>query len=234
MIIHYDVIPISFFPGAGGHMLMNILNQAKLKSNKAIPFSTHGNAHEIDYETSPKFFTIQRHEPGKDPDRDITEDLISSIKKIKIIRPSRTPYFALYHGENQEHLSNYFYKTITISYDDDDFKTILALYHKKLHVDHWKSDDKICVRGDADNTVSVQEWQKLRIHEIKVHQDGYNFNGKRCLNVRFKELNSLPTNILFEKLSNFTKIPYDNFNDSNLLKWREINAKVSSEYEWFL
>lgn len=228
------MIPIGFFPGCGGHMLMDILMQAKLKSNISIPFSEHGNAHEIKREVSKVFFEIENSLFETENQTESNDEIISIIKSIKITKPSRTPYFVLCHSPYQEQLSKYFYKTIVISYDEDDFKPIISLLHKKYHVDHCKMDNTIKIKGDPDIILSVQEWQHEVMNEIKVHQRGYDFHGERYLNIKFKELNSLPTNILFKKLSDFTKIPYENFNDSNLLKWREINAKVISEYKWFI
>lgn len=237
MIIHYDIIPIIFFPGCGGNMLLDLLKQAKLKSNESLPLSHNGNAHKADKEIRPVFFNIKNPQifaPGKDPNRDLTDELISCIKDIRIVRPSRTPYFALYHLTHNEELNKYFYKSITISYEEDDFKTIIALYHKKLHVDDLHDEDYITDGPFFDEKIHVKKWQENKMLGIRDQQNGYDFQGERCLNIRFKELNELPVEPLFKKLSDFTKIPYENFNDSNILKWREINAKVIAEYEWFL
>jgi hypothetical protein len=51
------------------------------------------------------------------------------------------------------------------------------------------------------------------------------YESDNVLNVSWKELFHLDTNILVEKISAFTSIPKENFNISNLLEWRKVTSQ---------
>ena len=115
-----------------------------------------------------------------------------------------------------------FDRVISITYDIDDVSDIALIFYGKFYIDELQSNTDI----SNHRYVTMKITLKYSSRFFKEYE------SDNVLNVSWKELFHLDTNILVEKISAFTSIPKENFNISNLLEWRKVTLqcldKVSS------
>jgi len=211
-----DIIPIRYMSGTGGQFLSSFITAAKTKNNQAIRLSLFGNAHTNNLLD----FSLPGH-PAFGPDRpdslkiDATLNLIGNEGSVPI-------YYSAMHFMDIKLLLTTFDRVISITYDIDDVSDIALIFYGKFYIDELQSNTDI----SNHRYVTMKITLKYSSRFFKEYE------SDNVLNVSWKELFHLDTNILVEKISAFTSIPKENFNISNLLEWRKVTLqcldKVSS------
>jgi len=211
-----DIIPIRYMSGTGGQFLSSFITAAKTKNNQAIRLSLFGNAHTNNLLD----FSLPGH-PAFGPDRpdslkiDATLNLIGNEGSVPI-------YYSAMHFMDIKLLLTTFDRVISITYDIDDVSDIALIFYGKFYIDELQSNTDI----SNHRYVTMKITLKYSSRFFKEYE------SDNVLNVSWKELFHLDTNILIEKISAFTSIPKENFNISNLLEWRKVTLqcldKVSS------
>ena len=211
-----DIIPIRYMSGTGGQFLSSFITAAKTKNNQAIRLSLFGNAHTNNLLD----FSLPGH-PAFGPDRpdslkiDATLNLIGNEGSVPI-------YYSAMHFMDIKLLLTTFDRVISITYDIDDVSDIALIFYGKFYIDELQSNTDI----SNHRYVTMKITLKYSSRFFKEYETD------NVLNVSWKELFHLDTNILVEKISAFTSIPKENFNISNLLEWRKVTLqcldKVSS------
>ena len=211
-----DIIPIKYMSGTGGQFLSSFITAAKTKNNQAIRLSLFGNAHTNNLLD----FSLPGH-PAFGPDRpdslkiDATLNLIGNEGSVPI-------YYSAMHFMDIKLLLTTFDRVISITYDIDDVSDIALIFYGKFYIDELQSNTDI----SNHRYVTMKITLKYSSRFFKEYE------SDNVLNVSWKELFHLDTNILVEKISAFTSIPKENFNISNLLEWRKVTLqcldKVSS------
>jgi len=210
-----NIIPIRYMSGTGGQFLSNFITAAKNNNKKEIILSSYGNAHEnnlIDFVTSDhSTFAPQESDHHK----------ITSILNIKGKEGSTPIYYPAMHLLDISSLIDIFDKVISITYDNDDISDIALIFHGKFYIDELQyvnltSHDYVTIKITLNKACSLFK----------------RYDSNNVLNVSWKELFHLDESIIVDKISSFISIPKENFNISNLLKWRKATLqcldKVSS------
>jgi hypothetical protein len=199
-----NIIPIRYMSGTGGQFLSNFITAAKNNNKKEIVLSPYGNAHEnnlIDFFLPPNSVYGPRHSDS------IKVEALTNLQS----KDGATPiYYPAMHLMDIEGLITVFEKVISITYDKDDISDIALIFHGKFYIDELQyikpsSHDYVTMKITLNNAYSL-----FKIYE-----------SINVLNVSWKELFHLDENIIIDKISSFTGIPKENFNISNLLKWRK-------------
>jgi hypothetical protein len=213
-----DIIPIRYISGTGGQFLSNFITAAKNNNKHNIALSVHGNAHQNNLSDFiiPKnsaFGPCAQHDPLN----------IDAMLKLTGKEGSVPVYYPAMHLMNIELLLNTFDKVISIVYDIEDISDIALIFYGKFYLDEPQSNNNISFSHRYVTTKITLKYS---------HRFFKEYESDNVLNVSWKELFHLDTNILVRKISAFTRIPEENFNISNLLEWREATSqcldKVSS------
>ena len=204
-----DIIPIRYMSGTGGQFLSSFITAAKTKNNQAIHLSLFGNAHTNNLLD----FSLPGH-PAFGPDKpdslkiDATLNLIGNEGSVPI-------YYSAMHFMDIKLLLTTFDRVISITYDIDDVSDIALIFYGKFYIDELQSNTDI----SNHRYVTMKITLKYSSRFFKEYE------SDNVLNVSWKELFHLDTNILVEKISAFTSIPKENFNISNLLEWRKVTSQ---------
>jgi hypothetical protein len=213
-----DIIPIRYISGTGGQFLSNFITAAKNNNKYDIALSVHGNAHQNNLSDFiiPKnsaFGPCAQHDPLN----------IDAMLKLTGKEGSVPVYYPAMHLMDIELLLSTFDKVISIIYDIEDISDIALIFYGKFYLDEPQSNNNISFSHRYVTTKITLKYS---------HRFFKEYESDNVLNVSWKELFHLDTNILIEKISAFTRIPKENFNISNLLEWREATLqcldKVSS------
>ena len=199
-MIQNDIIVTTYIGGTGGHFLNYFLCMAKYNNFEKVTLSEYGNAHNVnlDIEGIPYTFI--------DPD----ELKIEYVLNYNILPLTKKPYFFFGHIKDIGQCISKF-KTIRITYEDDDILDLAYIHLTKNNIDVLNMDRS--------------EWDKqLPSRRIFLHTNICHFKNKpeqNLLLISWKELYVDNTETLVKKLSDFTNIPISNFNMTNLYQWRE-------------
>jgi len=205
-----DIIPIRYMSGTGGQFLSNFITAAKNNNKYNIYLSVHGNAHQNNLSD----FNIPKESAFGPRFQNDTLNINSMLNLIG--KEGSVPvYYPAMHLMNIEILLNIFDKVISIIYDIEDISDIALIYYGKFHIDE-QPNTNISFSHKYVTTKITLKYSSRFFKE---------YESANVLNVSWKELFHLDTNILVEKISAFTSIPKENFNISNLLEWRKATSQ---------
>lgn len=209
--IRSDVVPIMFMGGTGGNFLSSFLYHAK-KNIKfgSESFSNTGNAHSCDKDRI-EFLGGARCSPVLHLKYFLEIPVTNEIKYIHT--HCRDPLLFL----------NYFDKIIKTYYTPDDINEIALTFAFK-----WTETSGTGILDHAPTNMEIHKFTLTRFPTI------FNPCNNECvLNISWKELVYLDTSNVISKLSEFTHIPYDNFDLQTFLEWRRLTLltlEINKEY----
>jgi len=206
-----DVIPILYFNGTGGHFLASLLYYAKnnIKTH-SWNFSEYGNAHR-----TKKDFILR----GPGIWAPVTEHLDAILRMpmtnqtMYIPSHCNDPALALTHLDK-------IIKTHFTFNDLDEIATVFAV--------KWGLEEQAL---ETKKLKQVLDAQKRAYSEFANLANEFIDPEHRVLNLSWQEILHAEPDILINKLSAFTAIPYENFSMNHFLKWRELTNRAIVEYK---
>lgn len=213
-----DIVVISYFGATGGNFVQAYLNDAKNNKHIPISYSTYGNAHQYKNDLPVGMFHM------KTPS---DEEKVKTILSTDPIINTVPPYFVRAHIADINYLSTVFEKNIRITYDINEMDTLFYIGIGKIFNDMnlYTSDE-----GNFYKKINIPYLQNLMNEKRQLHNKGIEFYSNFFINDGHSTVLYLPFNELLnacevqvtKKLSDYTNVPYDNFNIDNLRKWREL------------
>lgn len=205
-----SIIPVTFVPGAGGHFLSKFIMLAKFKSTSPICIDPiFGHAHAGYKAEGMLYVVLERlmHDPNIIINRLKTE-LINRGEESSTLPP---PYYQPCHVYRVDFLGQHFEKVIRITYSNKDISDIV-----KIKI--FKNNESEVTRAGLTSALHI--YQKYFLDNKVDTAD--------LLNISWDNLLYDNPRILIEKLSKFTGYPEEDFNISQLVRWREITKRVLS------
>lgn len=209
--IRSDVVPIMFIGGTGGNFLGSLLYHARKNikfDNKN--FSDTGNAHAC-LKDKISFSAGSGCRP------------ILHLKYFLEIPITDEVKYVHTHCRDPLLFLNYFDKIIKTCYTPDDINEIAVTFAIK-----WTADHGTGIQDHIPTNVEICKYNLTRYPSLSNPCD-----NNRVFNISWKELLYADTSIVISNLSDFTQIPYNNFDLNSFLEWRELtllNLKNNKEY----
>ena len=201
--IRSSVVPIMYVAGSGGHFLSALLRRARSNFNNTdYGISGYGNCHDAKID----FGVFGGMESPY-------QDKIDRLKQ-KILEPNVTYYWPI-HFDDIDHLMKEFDRSIKITYEERDYSELAAIFYVKWGV-------------EGNNTklpFSAYKFEDILIQYQKSFYPTTDY-GDSILNISWYELyHERDIDLIIDKLSNFTGIPVDRFDENFIVYWRESTAK---------
>ena len=197
----YDIIPITFNGGTGGHFLAWFVNLAYLNDVTLMNFSVHGNAHGNDFKYHGSNNTVNVPDIKK----------INEVIDQKLTRFPNNVWFPNIHLADLDLARSTFQKNIRITYECNDIPELLNVVTGKVFKDlMFATDQQIGI-------FRIGKENQLKNYQPLFTKTDY---SDVCY-ITWKELLYGSENQLIQSLSDYTSIPLNNFNSNNLHNWRK-------------
>ena len=210
-MIRTSVIPVVYMAGCGGHFLAAFLRKARLNEvESSFKLSIYGNCHNVRLDLGSCGGFI-------DPlDKKI------EIIKHKVINHSITHYWPL-HSDNIDQVMEEFDKCIKITYTENDVPELAAIFY---------------VKWGIEGQEIIEPFEEYNFHRMFCQFQPYFYPnteyGDRILNISWYELyHEDRMDDVIKKLSDYTKIPIDNFDRNFMATWRRNTQKGLSKVNQF-
>lgn len=208
--LFHQVIPVCYGQGSGGSFLCAYLTMAKYNQKAAdfnCSFSKHGNAHEISYEVQDNCVA---NKEIWDNDVPLTKFYYLFTNFFVVSKNSKPVYFFRNHCFHLSvilYISTKFDKSIYIIPDDT---RVRAMYDKKcmlevLNIEQTSDNSPILSEVKFENFIKCKP-AKIRTLLI---------NLSELLDVNSKE-------VVTKKLSDYTEIPFDQFDLEFFKEWQDV------------
>lgn len=216
MELSEDIIPVTYMGGTGGSFLCHFITNAKLNDKNLIVLSVNGNTH----------YAVNRE--IENPQQGVSKPDMDKINFIfeQDLDPTLTkPCYTNAHITDLKLITQYFKKSIRITYDLDDVNELCNVMFGK-----WYVDDVLGGKIAINQTYTKST--------IKLGFLGWitKFNKQDIPNMLFiswKELFKGNIDELINKLSTFTDINTDNFSKESLIHWRNRTQQCIDKYSKF-
>jgi len=195
-----EIVPVTYLGGTGGNFLSWFISLAQRNDNTIMQFSEHGNAHASPYACH------------GDNNRQAVDDNIK-IHDLLEQGPRRFPNTVWYpnvHLKNLSLAANQFERAIRITLDEDDCDTLISIMTGKVRLDLNILKLEDIDKNHFNRKQTLLDW--LPMYQVEPFDN--------VLFVPFKDMMYNSADVLVNKLAEFTSIPAEHFNKSNLLAWR--------------
>jgi len=215
----YNVVPINYMGGTGGQFLSSLIYAAAHKKDNTFVFSENGNSHD-----SKKYLGSPPLGIGKDLTGKTNLNFLREFAKTI---PEDTIVYPHGHYANPDVLMEYFHKQIKTCFEVNQLSEIIGVFMLKHPEQSLKFKN---VKGkelhDLYNIDKIVKWRYVVGNYFTRLCRPCPDLEPRMLNVSWNELVYLDPEILISKISDFTKIPSEDFSRDAIANWRELTQQT--------
>jgi hypothetical protein len=207
----FNIVPVVFVGGSGGNFISRFISMARDNNQTPAKFSKHGNSHSGRLINFDHIYSKISH---------ICEDVIPLIKKERYLPLDKTFYPSLHVGDVNV-VPTIFNRAIKITFDQNYQQEVALVYVLKEEV-------------DRQNKTFTIEKVNARIRFVEKYNRLYNccaaIDHPNVFNIDWTEIMYGNPQLFIEKLAEFTQIPFENFNLTNLLTWQNMTTSTIKQY----